>query len=167
MKVKKISVLLVFVMLFGVCSPALAYRSGSATGDAVAYGVAGGAVAGLSAWGISALSIACPPIGICVGLGAVGCGVYGATVEDKTLTNDVLALTVLGTGAPVTYVIASELGCEDEWMEGAKFVLVAGKDAAKVVGAAFIAYHMTRATKVCADEWKKPDEPTKIADLSY
>ena len=50
MKFKRITMMLVFVMLFCVSSPALAdYRTGSATGDAVVYGVAGGGLAGLTA----------------------------------------------------------------------------------------------------------------------
>lgn len=103
---KNIAALLVFVMMFAVAAPAVAdYRTGSAAGDAAAYG-AGGAVVGGSACAAVAwlFSVACPPAAI-VSAAVVGgayLGWYGATDENKTLKKDIentVAAGVYGTTA--------------------------------------------------------------------
>ena len=103
---KNIAALLVFVMAFALASPAIAaYRTGSAAGDAAAYG-AGGAVAGGGACAAVAwlFSLACPPAAI-VSAAVVGgayLGGYGATDPDKTIKKDVentVAAGALGVGA--------------------------------------------------------------------
>lgn len=90
---KNIAALLVLVMMFAVVTPAIAdYRTGSAVGDAAAYG-AGGAVVGGGAYAAVAwlFSVACPPAAI-VSAAVVGgayLGWYGATDENKTIKKDV------------------------------------------------------------------------------
>lgn len=103
---KKIAALLVFVMVFALAAPALAaYRTGSAAGDAAAYG-AGGAIVGGGACATVAwlFSLACPPAAI-VSAAVVGgayLGWYGGTEPDKDIVKDVentVKAGALGTGA--------------------------------------------------------------------
>ena len=105
---KNIAALLVFVMVFAFAASAVAdYRTGSAVGDAAAYG-AGGAVVGGGAFAAVAwiFSVACPPAAI-VSAAVVGgayLGWYGATDPDKDIVKDVemVAKTgALGLGAGI------------------------------------------------------------------
>ena len=105
---KNIAALLVFIMVFAVAAPAVAaYRTGSAAGDAAAYG-AGGAVVGGGAYVAVAwlFSVACPPAAIvsAVVVGGAYLGWYGATDPDKDIVKDVemVAKTgALGLGAGI------------------------------------------------------------------
>lgn len=100
---KTISVMLVFVMAFGAfggAAPAAAdYRTGSAVGDAAAYG-AGGAAVGAGSYVavtwlgciIGGTAMACPPVTAIALAASAGCaylGWYGATDSDKTLEKDI------------------------------------------------------------------------------
>ena len=90
---KNIAALLVFVMMFAVAAPAIAdYRTGSAVGDAAAYGTGGAVVGGGACAAVAWLfSVACPPAAI-VSAAVVGgayLGWYGATDENKTIKKDI------------------------------------------------------------------------------
>ena len=97
---KNIAALLVFVMVFALAAPAIAdYRTGSAAGDAAAYG-AGGAVVGAGSYVavtwlgclIGGTAIACPPvaaIALAAGVGGAYLGWYGGTDPDKTIKKDI------------------------------------------------------------------------------
>ena len=97
---KNIAALLVFVMVFAVAAPAIAdYRTGSAAGDAAAYG-AGGAVVGGGVYAavMCFFGVACPPaaIGWAAVAGCASLGWYGLTEPDKTLTKDVVNVVIAG-----------------------------------------------------------------------
>ena len=110
---KNIAALLVFIMVFAVAAPAVAaYRTGSAAGDAAAYG-AGGAVVGGGAYVAVAwlFSVACPPAAI-VSAAVVGgayLGWYGATDPDKTLKKDIENTVAAGAWGVGTGLAAAEL----------------------------------------------------------
>ena len=90
---KTIAALLVFVMAFALAAPAVAdYRTGSAVGDAAAYGAGGAAVGGGAFAAVMCFfGVACPPVAI--GCAAVaGCaylGWYGTTDSDKDIVKDI------------------------------------------------------------------------------
>ncbi|MBQ6114347.1 MAG: hypothetical protein IJL11_03140 [Synergistaceae bacterium] len=153
MKLKKVAVLLVFVMMFTTCEAAFAYRTGSATGDAVVYGGIGSVIAGGVAYCLAgAATVFCPPVGIAAGLGLLGAGAYGALCEEKTLSKDVFALAIPVGGG----VVAVKLPTVAEWTLG--------------IGAgAAVSVPFTKATEAIADEWKKPDSrnPVNVAEIPY
>ena len=140
---KKVALLLIFVMTLSMGSPAFAYRTGSATGDAFAYGAGGGVLAGAGAWALCTLGLLCPPVGICAGVGVLGGAVYGAIKSEKTLTSDAIA-----AGSAVAVPVVAE------------GVLVGGAGGA---GLALV----NKATEACAEEWKKPEKSAAYADWAY
>ena len=95
MKLKKIAVVLAFVMVFTACGNAFAeYRTGSAAGDGAVYGTVGavaggGAMAAVLSWFGGTLTVLCPPVGIAAVVSGVYLGWYGATEEDKSFKKDV------------------------------------------------------------------------------
>ncbi|MBQ3446684.1 MAG: hypothetical protein IJG37_03460 [Synergistaceae bacterium] len=110
---KKIAALLVFVMVFALAAPALAvYRTGSAAGDAAAYGAGGAVVGGGACAAVMWLfSVACPPAAI-VSAAVVGgayLGWYGATDSDKTLKKDVENTVAAGVWGTTAGLAAAEL----------------------------------------------------------
>ena len=90
---KNIAALLVFIMVFAVAAPAVAaYRTGSAVGDAAAYGAGGAAVGGGAYVAVTWLfGVACPPVAIISAavVGGAYLGWYGATDPDKDIVKDV------------------------------------------------------------------------------
>ncbi len=151
---KKVALLLIFVMMFSMGSPAFAYRTGSATGDAAVYGAGGGVLAGAGAWALCTLGLLCPPVGICAGVGVLGGAVYGAIKSEKTLTSDAIA-----AGSAVAVPVVVGLGGEKA-VKVAEGVLYAGAGGA---GLALV----NKATEACAEEWKKPEKSAAYADWSY
>lgn len=110
---KKIAALVVFVMVFAMAAPVMAaYRTGSAAGDAVAYGVGGAAVGGgafaVVTWIFSA---ACPPAAIITAavVGGAYLGWYGGTEPNKTLKKDVEETVKAGTWGVGAGLGAAEL----------------------------------------------------------
>lgn len=157
---KKIALVLAFVMLFTMSEASFAdYRTGSATGDAIVYGTGGGILAGLGAWGIAAIGIACPPVGICAGFGALGLGVYGAVDSNKTAGKDAAAVVTATVGVPLVVTGMGEEAAR-ELLNNAKGVAIKG---ANVV----VPLAVGRAVQVCAEEWKNPSESTKFEDWPY
>lgn len=117
---KKIAVLLLFVMTFAITAPAMAdYRTGSAVGDAAAYGVGGAAVGGGAFAAVTWIfGLACPPAAIISAavVGGAYLGWYGGTEPDKTLKKDVEETVKAGTfgvGAGLTAAELIEKGAEN------------------------------------------------------
>ena len=110
---KKIAALMVFVMVAALAAPALAgYRTGSAAGDAVAYG-AGGAAVGGGAYAVVAwiFGLACPPAAL-AGAAVIGgayLGWYGATDSNKDIVNDVEKTVWAGAHGAMVGLGASDL----------------------------------------------------------
>lgn len=89
-KSKFLAVVLMSVILFSIAQPVFAeYRTGSAEGDAAAYGTVGAVIAGGIVSFITG-GLALPFIGAAIAGGTAG--YYGYTVEDKTLAKDALAV---------------------------------------------------------------------------
>lgn len=156
MKLKKFAFLLVFVMLLASCESAFAWgnRTGTRTGDVAAYGVVGGVLAGgVAYWLAGAATVFCPPVGIAAGLGLLGAGIYGASVDEKTIASDVTCLVAAPVVAGVAAVKATKV---------AELVLEGG-------AIAVVSVPITRATEAVADEWKKPkqDDPVNVDDIPY
>lgn len=155
MKLKKFALMLVLVMVLASCEAAFAWgnRTGSRTGDAAVYGVAGGVIAGgVAYWLAGAATVLCPSVGIAAGLGLLGVGTYGALVDEKTIASDATCLVV----APVVGVAA------------VKATKIAG-GVLGISGGAVLSVPFTKATEAIADEWKKPDpsKPVNVADIPY
>ena len=110
---KKIAALLLFVMIFALAAPALAaYRTGSAAGDAAAYGIGGAAVGGGTLAAVTWIfSAACPPAAIISAavVGGAYLGWYGATEPDKTLKKDVEETVKAGVYGTTAGLGAAEL----------------------------------------------------------
>ena len=100
---KIISVMLISVMFLS-CSPAFSeYRTGSATGDSVAYGVGAGIIAAVAATVVTVCTggLALPVVAVAGGAGLVGGGIYGAVDDNKTLTKDITAGAMAVAGGVV------------------------------------------------------------------
>lgn len=110
---KKIAALLVFVMVFALAAPAMAaYRTGSAVGDAAAYGIGGAAVGGGAFAAVTWIfGAACPPAAIISAaiVGGAYLGWYGGTEPDKTLKKDVENIAAAGVYGTTAGIGAAEL----------------------------------------------------------
>ena len=109
-KSKVIAVLSVCVMMFAVVQPAFAWgnRTGSQTGDAVAYGAGAGAVAaGVAAGALIFFTggLATPFVigaaAVAGTAGAAGGAYYGYNVEEKSLVKDAAVIAGAGAGGGV------------------------------------------------------------------
>ena len=116
-KSRIIALLMVCMMFFSVVQPSFAeYRTGSAGGDAAAYGVGGGSLAAIGAAAVLTFftgGAALPWVLGAGALGAAGGGYYGYTEEDKTLEKDLKAAglaTVGGAAVGGVAVAAAALG---------------------------------------------------------
>ena len=123
-KSKVVALLAVCVMMFAAVEPALAWgnRTGSQTGDAVAYGAGTGAVAAIGAAALIFFTggLATPLVigaaAAATAAGAAGGAYYGYNVEEKSLAKDAAVIVgggVAGAGAvaaaPVVGGVATTL----------------------------------------------------------
>ena len=109
-KSKVVALLVICVMMFATVEPALAWgnRTGSQTGDAVAYGAGTGAVAAIGAAALIFFTggLATPLVigaaAAATAAGAAGGAYYGYNVEEKSLAKDAAVIVgggVAGAGA--------------------------------------------------------------------
>ncbi|MBQ3446691.1 MAG: hypothetical protein IJG37_03495 [Synergistaceae bacterium] len=156
MKLKKFALMLMLVMVLASCESAFAWgnRTGSRTGDAAVYGVAGGVIAGgVAYWLAGAATVLCPPVGIAAGLGLLGAGAYGALREEKSIVGDAVTVVAAPVVAGLAAVKAPDVA---RWLF-------------KIEAEAVVTIPILIAAQAIADDWKKPDpsKPVNVADIPY
>lgn len=96
-KLRSTAVLSLCIMIFSIVQPAFAdYRTGSAEGDAVAYGAGAGTLAAIGAAAVLTFFTGGAALPLVLGVGAVGAAggaYYGYKEDNKTIKKD---LTVAG-----------------------------------------------------------------------
>lgn len=116
-KSKVVALLAVCVMMFATVEPALAWgnRTGSQTGDAVAYGAGAGAAAAIGAaalifftGGLATPIVMGASAAVAAGVaGAAGGAYYGYNVEEKSLVKDAAVIAGAGAGGAAAGAVAT------------------------------------------------------------